>query len=185
MLGFASHDGPVMRETMVQSIEIVFPSWPGLTRPSRGGSIQPCRIAVRGAGKYSNYDLTSFGLGLYSRQFPLNRGRSLEASGWRSGEAAPAAVPRKHGTGSPGTPSAGTRPGCQELARKEARSGLPRSAAPGLKTPRWSAGRRGVPQGAPTNKDVVPTGAPSPSCEWGDADTNLGRNSDARTTAAG
>src|SRR5690242_8569932 len=30
------------------------------------------------------------------------------------------------------------------------------------KTPRWSAGRRGVPRGTSHTKDVAPTGAPSP-----------------------
>ena len=90
-------------------------------------------------------------------------------------DAAPAAVPRRHGTGSPGAPPAGTTTGCQELARKEATSGLPRSAAPGLKTPRWSAARRGVSEEAPTTKMLRQAALHPLASTRGKPDRSLGR----------
>ena len=77
----------------------------------------------------------------------------------RGAGAAPAAASRKRRTGSPGTPPAGNKTGCQELARKEATSGLPRSADPGLRRRDEAPRGERVPLNAPnaSRKQVAQT----------------------------
>lgn len=88
-------------------------------------------------GRRSNFRLN---LGIKVYPFPLDKGRSPEASGWRSGEwRLRAWADVAHALGSLGAPSAGIRTGRQELAEKGPtgrKSNRPRyKRGPKFKTP--------------------------------------------------